>query len=135
MAMSLEDQLIHDEDLKTKPYRCPAGKLTIGVGRNLDDNGLSEDECMILLRNDIARCKRELGFYEWYTMQPPGVREALINMCFNMGISRLREFKKMISALQVRKYSTAAIEALDSAWSKQVGDRSKRVAAAIRAGI
>lgn len=51
-------ELIRDEDLKTKVYKCPAGKPTIGVGRNLDpDNdgrfgsgepGLTPQELLIL---------------------------------------------------------------------------------------
>ena len=58
--MNIKDFIIKHEGLKLKPYICPAGKITIGVGRNIEDNGISEDEAMYLLNNDIKRCKTEL---------------------------------------------------------------------------
>lgn len=61
---SIEDQLILHERLKLKPYRCSAGKLTIGVGRNLEDKGISEEEALFLLRNDIAEAELQLTQYD-----------------------------------------------------------------------
>lgn len=43
------DQLIRDEGLRLFPYRCTAGKLTVGIGRNLDNNPLTADEAMVFL--------------------------------------------------------------------------------------
>ncbi|MGE4118933.1 MAG: lysozyme [Candidatus Nitrosocosmicus sp.] len=134
MTLSLRDWLIRHEGIKQKPYRCTAGKLTIGVGRNLDDNGISLEECYYLLDNDIKRCKKDLENYQWYTKQPPGVKDALVNMCFNLGINRLLKFKKMILALSASHFHQAANEALDSLWAKQVGQRAKDVANMIRDG-
>lgn len=84
--------------------------------------------------NDFARCERELAPYPWYVNQPEGVQAALMNMCFNLGIGRLLGFRKMIMALTAKDYTTAAIEALDSKWAKQVGQRAKDVALMIREG-
>lgn len=51
----LINDLIRDEGLKLKPYRCTSNKLTIGIGRNLDDNGITEAEARYLLHNDLGR--------------------------------------------------------------------------------
>lgn len=56
----LKKELIRDEGFRSKPYKCTAGKLTIGVGRNIEDNGITEDEAMYLLENDIASCIKQL---------------------------------------------------------------------------
>ena len=57
------------------------------------------------------------------------IRESvLINMLFNMGLTRVYGFKKMIAALQVDDYKLASKEMLDSKWARQVGPRAKRLA-------
>ncbi len=91
-------------------------------------------EAEFLFENDLKRTQRELCRCDWYTMQPPGVRAALQNMCFNLGLPRLLSFKKMIAALEKKDYLLASIEALNSKWAKQVGQRSKDIALVISEG-
>lgn len=134
MDHTLKKWITHDEGRKPKPYVDTVGKISIGIGRNLTDNGLSQDEIDYLFANDYKRVEQELAPHKWYTKQPEGVRNALFNMCFNMGINRLLGFKKMIAALDNRNYTIAAIEALNSKWAKQVGQRAKDIAAMIRDG-
>lgn len=129
---TIEEWLIQHEDLENFPYRCSTGKLTIGVGRNLEDTGISDEESLYLLRNDIKRCKSELVKYSWYVRQPEQVKIALINMCFNLGIQRLLKFKKTIKALEEKNYPLAAKHALNSKWAKQVGQRAIDVTELIR---
>jgi lysozyme len=131
---SLKDWLIRNEGIKQTPYTDTVGKLTIGVGRNLTDRGLTLEEVYYLLDNDIDTARTNLEHYSWYVIQPFGVRDALCNMCFNMGLTRLLKFEKMIEALKAKKYQKAAAEALDSVWAKQVGKRAQEVAAVIREG-
>lgn len=135
MHSRLRDWLIECEGLNLEPYIDSVGKTTIGVGRNLTDRGISRKEALFLLEEDVAICMQELESRPWYTKQPPGVREALINMCFNLGMPRLLTFKKMIRALEAKKHHQAAIEALDSRWATQVGNRAKQVAERIRCGM
>lgn len=122
---SIEQQLIRHEGLRLKPYRCPAGKLTIGVGRNIEDRGISEEEAMFLLRNDIETCKRELNErYPFILSLDPERYNVLVNMCFNMGIERLSQFRRMLAHISLGNYIEAAKEGLDSQWAKQVGPRA-----------
>ena len=130
----LEEWIKHCEGYRSHPYLDTVKKVTIGYGRNIDDNGISQQEAEMMLRNDIARCKTELAPYPWYVNQPAGVQMALVNMCFNLGIGRLLGFRKMIMALTVKDYANAALEALDSKWATQVGQRAKDVAVMIREG-
>lgn len=131
---NLKDWIKKCEAFKSHPYLDTVGKLTIGWGRNIEDNGISQAEGDFMFDNDFARCERELAPYPWYVNQPEGVQAALMNMCFNLGIGRLLGFRKMIMALTAKDYTTAAIEALDSKWAKQVGQRAKDVALMIREG-
>ena len=135
LIAQLKQDLKLDEGLKLKPYHCTADKLTIGIGRNLADVGISEDEAMILLENDIKSAYGALdrNVKWWRKMHEPAQR-ALCNMCFNLGITRLLKFKKMLSALERGDYHTAADEALNSKWAKQVGSRADRIANLIRKG-
>ena len=133
-STSIKDWIKFHEGLRLKPYQDTVNKTTIGFGRNIEDNGISREEAEFLFENDFARCERELSPYPWYVNQQECVKAALLNMCFNLGISRLLGFRKMIMALVAKDYTTAALEALDSKWAEQVPNRAKDVAMMIREG-
>lgn len=122
----LVKQLIEHEGLRLKPYRCSAGKLTIGIGRNLDDRGITEKEAMLLLRNDILECVKDLRtIFPRFERIAETRRNVLIDMRFNLGPKRFRGFKKMIAAVKARDFEEAARQMADSQWYWQVGDRAK----------
>lgn len=117
---ALAAEIVAVEGLKLKPYHCTAGKLSIGVGRNLEDRGISEDEARYLFKNDVAIIESELDRnVPWWRNMTPGRQRGLINMAF-MGVPRLMGFKKMLAALQAGDGHTAAAEARDSKWSHDV---------------
>lgn len=127
--MSLIDDLIRDEGKVLHPYKDTVGKVTIGVGRNLDDMGVSESEAMLMLLNDIDRVRKELKKnIPWYTTLPKPAQKGLENMCFNLGWPRLSGFRRMLAALENRHFNAAADESLDSKWARQVGARATRIA-------
>ena len=129
----LEQDLIRDEGERLKPYKCTAGKVTIGVGRNLDDVGISKHESRMMLEEDIKRIGWELDRnIEGWRQYPEGVARGIANMCFNLGWPRLSGFKKMLAAIREGDYDRAADEALDSKWANQVGARADRIAALFR---
>lgn len=114
------------EGLRLEPYLCTAGKLTIGYGRNLQDRGISKQEAIYLLENDVAMvladCEREFEF--WDKLDP--VRKAVLaDMVFNMGIAGVKRFKKMLAAIQEKDWLEAGEQMKDSRWYLQVGRRSK----------
>jgi lysozyme len=132
-ALRLAQDLLRDEGLRLKPYRCTAGKLTIGVGRNLDDRGISESEALHLLDNDIKACWGQVvGSLPWAVHAPEAVQEVLANLCFNLGLAGLLGFRQTLALLQAGRYAEAALELLRSKWAGQVGARAERLAQRLR---
>lgn len=128
--MSLRDDLIRDEGLRLKPYRCTAGKLTIGVGRNLDDVGITRDEALYLLDGDIARVKAEVRkAFPWFDGLDDDRQDVVLNMVFNLGLYRFSQFHQTIKAIESGDYKKAAEQMRKSLWARQVGARAERLAA------
>lgn len=127
--LKIEKQILDHEGFSEKAYLCTAGKLTIGVGRNLDDKGISRDEAIVLLRNDIAECEADLFkiFGQSLFNLDDNRRHALIDMRFNLGPIGFRNFKRTIKAVQDKDFARAAEEMKDSLWYEQVGKRGKKL--------
>jgi len=131
----LIDTLRRHEGVKDTLYKCTSDKWTIGVGRNLEDVGLSEEEIDFLLLNDIIRTKDLMDNYmPWHKDLDKVRQEALINFVFNVGIGTAMKFKNGMSSLEEGDYPSAAAHMLDSAWAKQVGDRAIEITQMIETG-
>lgn len=125
-------------------YKCPAGANTIGVGRNLDANGLSDEEAMYLLENDIREAERGLvqiltGYRVSLESVSPVRFAALVNVCFNIGKPSLSGFVRMFRAIRQQDWNKAGDELLDSDYASDdpavgVGDRADELAEQIRTG-
>ena len=132
---SLEDQLITHEGLELKPYQCTADKLTIGVGRNIEDRGITEDEARYLLKNDIKIVEDELLSKKPMVAELDAVRQrVLVDMGFNLGIPTLLKFQNMWLAIEQEDFIQASIEMMDSRWARQVGQRAHKLSEAMRIG-
>jgi lysozyme len=136
----LRSQLMIDEGLRLKPYVDTVGKLTIGVGRNLEDVGISHVEAMYLLENDIDRAIRDLvALFPWFSKLDPVRQTVLVNMAFNMGLGSptrgLRSFVRTLKAIEEGRYEDAAEGMLASKWARQVGQRAVRLAKMMRTGM
>lgn len=128
-------ELIRDEGIRLRPYRCTAGKLTIGVGRNLEDVGISVEEANHMLDADIDRAAAALDkALPWWRDLSEARQRVLLNMCFNLGIGSLLGFKNTLAAIKAGRYEDAATGMLASKWAGQVGDRAKRLAAMMKTG-
>ena len=124
-----KNRLCRHEGMMLKPYRCPSGRLTIGVGRNLEDTGLSKSEALFLLDNDLRRVELECArAFDWFDTLDDVRKRVLIEMAFNMGLSGLMTFRNMLKAIKQKDYVKASEEMLDSLWAKQVKTRAYRLA-------
>jgi lysozyme len=133
--LSLAAQLEIEEGKKARMYLDTEGCWTAGVGRNLSERPFSEDEIQLMLKNDIAIAEAALDRNcPWWRSMTEARQQALAGMCFQLGISRLLGFKKMLVMLEAGRWDAAAAEALDSKWAKQVPARAKRVTDLIRKG-
>ncbi len=131
----LQERIKNHEGFSKKLYKCPAGKLTIGYGRNIEDNGITQKEADLMLETDVDVAIREVRevFDDFKTFGK--VRQnALIDMMFNLGKPTFLKFKKMIKAIKIKDWVNASEEARKSLWYNQVGDRSKRIVKELREG-
>jgi len=131
----LREQLIRHEGRRKKPYVDTVGKVSIGVGRNLTDRGLSPAEIDYLFENDIDSCIADLdNNLPWWRELSDARQHVLLDMCFNMGIKRLLKFVNTLADVQAGRYNDAADNMLKSKWAGQVGQRAKTLARMMRDG-
>ena len=152
---ALIDQLILHEGMKLEVYKDHLGIDTIGIGRNLEDRGITDGElafmnmlkaeiyeqgitethARFLLSNDIDIVEKELVASHPCTAGLDDVRcRVLLDMAINLGMPRLNKFKNMWKAVHDRDFSLAAVEMLDSRWASQVGQRAVHLSTAMREG-
>lgn len=125
----LEAMIVRHEGIKLRPYPCPAGKMTIGVGRNLEDNGITKEEALMMMRHDILLAFGELSAHVPIFSQLSTARQSvLIDMHFNLGLPRLLKFEKMLEAVDSLDFEKVASEMLNSTWAKQVKGRAVELA-------
>jgi lysozyme len=132
----IKAQLVRHEGLRLKPYRCTAGKLTIGIGRNLDDRGISQKEAYAMLERDIHDCEQCLldEIPNVYNGLDEIRQSVLLNMCFNLGIKGLLGFKNTLAFIGAGDWERAANGMLASKWAKQVGKRAIELSEMMRKG-
>lgn len=130
----LLDTIMRHEGLRLYPYKDTVGKLTIGVGRNLDDNGISETEALYMLNNDIDDVVEEAKSFWWWEELDDVRQEVVLNMLFNLGLPTFKQFINTIKAIEEQNWNRAAKEMLDSRWAKQVGVRAIELSDAMRKG-
>jgi len=135
MNDNLIEMLKRHEGFRSKPYRCSAGKLTIGFGRNLQDVGISKQEATYLLLQDIEKATEDAkSLFPNFDSFTPNRQNALINMIFNLGINRFKLFKNTIKAIKIGDWTSAAKHAKQSRWHNQVGIRAIEIEDLLREG-
>jgi lysozyme len=139
----LEQELTRDEGKRLKPYRDSVGKLTIGIGHNLDDKGISPAVCALMFAEDVAEHAALLDRHlSWWRNLDEIRQRVLMNMAFNMGVGpsdeqplgKLLTFKNTLAAMARGDYEAAADGMSASAWAKQVGVRATRLVSMMRTG-
>ncbi len=128
-------QLKIDEGIRLKPYTDIKGKITIGMGRNLTDVGISQAESDYLASHDlqIALNLADEAVRDFYTLSTP--RQAIIiQMAFNLGRKTLGEFTQFLDYIDAREYDKAADDLLNTTAAKELPARYGRYANIIRNG-
>ena len=132
---TLRARIVRHEGLRLKPYPDTMGKLTIGVGRNLTDVGISEAEAHMMLDNDILKARRAITENMlWVTQMDNARYGVLLEMVFQMGIGGVLKFKNTLAAMQRGDYTAAAAGMLDSLWAKQTPARATELAKIMATG-
>ncbi len=133
---TITQQLTHEEGYRLKPYLDSKNKITIGIGRNLTDDGLSPDEVAYLFNNDLIKHAKDLDSkLSWWRSLDTVRQKVLLDMCFNMGIENLLKFKNTLHFVQTKQYHNAKLSMLSSLWAKETGIRATNLATMMDTGI
>jgi len=121
----IKKRLIDFEGLVLKSYTCPTGYTSVGVGRNLETNGITEEEAMYLLNNDISTVIKKLDkhWIAWRKL-PITAQYVCIDLVFNMGINSFMSFRFTRSYMELGEWEKAGDELLNSKYAEQVGRRA-----------
>lgn len=117
-----------------KPYMCPAGRWSIGYGRNLEDVGISTEEAEILLTNDLRAAERQAEAFEWFSDLDGARQEVILEMIFQLGFTGVRKFQRMIHAIRLEDWDGASREMMNSHWHTQTPKRCEELAKIMREG-
>lgn len=131
---NITEQLILHEGLKLKPYKDSEGFLTIGIGRNLEGKGITKEEALFLLKNDIDDALSNLKGLDWFYQLNYARQKVIIDMTVNLGFKGLLKFERMIEAIKAKDFDRAAYEMEDSLWYHQVKTRAKRLIRMMKTG-
>lgn len=131
---ALKVMLRAHEGVRTRPYHDTVGRITVGVGRNLDDKPLKPDEIEYLLDGDVQDVLAECRTFSWFVKLNEVRQLVIADMLFNLGFARFKAFSMTIAALERGDYDLAATNMLQSKWAVQVGQRARDLAQMMRAG-
>lgn len=115
---ALIEMIKRHEGLRLKPYKCTAGKLTIGYGRNLEAKGITRDEAEAMLTKDLQDAERDAREYAgvyWISLNEAR-RAVLVDMSFAMGLAGLKAWKGLLRALAKGDYMLCAESLRSSKW-------------------
>ena len=130
----LSKQLQIEEGVRLQLYQDTKGIWTIGVGHNIQANGISPAVAELMLSEDIATSVTFLSKYSWFANLSDVRKAAIIDMSF-MGLDRLLHFVLMIAALAKGDFTEARAQVVNSQWYTDVGHgRGDRIANMIETG-
>ena len=126
---SLTKTIAQAEGFRSKPYLCTAKVWTFGHGLTY----IEEEESYEILSQRIKkRHKRLAKSLDWYTDLPDEVQCVIIEQTYQLGVSGMLKFKKMIAAMKESNWKQAAEEMIDSKWYRQTPGRVERLSAIVR---
>ena len=130
--MSLIEQIKKHEGFRSTVYQCTEGYDTIGYGFAIKDLALDKDIADLILERKLKDLEKKIASrFGWFYNSPKVIKDAVVNMCYQIGISGFSKFKKTIYYLETEQYEEASTECLDSLWAKQTPHRAKEVSEAI----
>lgn len=130
----LEARLNRSEGRRQFPYKDTVGKLTIGVGFNLDDVGLLPEEIDFILRNRIRLAAEDAAKLPAFAKLDSVRQTVLVDMVYNMGLDTVKKFRNTLAYMEAGDYFAAARGMRNSLWARQVGRRAEELARIMESG-
>ena len=136
MSENLIDRLKAHEGYRRFAYECSEGRLTIGYGTMIENggHGIPEPIAEALLTDYVNVIYAQMSAHRWFTDLNQARQECIVEMCYQLGVEGVSEFKNMISSLKAEIWLGAAEHALDSLWARQTPARAAEVARRLAAG-
>ena len=139
----IKEDLIRHEGYVREIYLCSEGYPTFGVGHLVTEadpeytwpvgTPVEDERILSAFHDDYQDAYTDAcAVFTDLELQPSNVIRVCVNMAFNLGRTRLGQFKKMIKAVNVGDYKKAAEEMIDSRWYHQVGRRSQELVELMR---
>lgn len=116
------------------PYVDTVGKITVGYGRNITDKGISAAEASMLLEHDIEEALAGAESFPWFATLNPVRQKAIVDLVFNLGLTKFRKFVKTIASIEAGDFVQAGQQLQQSLWFRQVGRRGSRIVRMITTG-
>jgi lysozyme len=132
--MTLKARIKLHEGKRNKPYMDSVGVLTIGYGRNLDDIGISDEECDHLFERDFDRAQRNAGRFSFFSDLSKERQGVIIEMIFQLGFTGTSKFRQFIAAIKKDDWGEASEQMMDSRWHDQTPERCEELAEIFRLG-
>ena len=131
--MMLLDNIKESEGFRDKVYKCTQGYDTIGYGFAVKDLILDEDVAEIILQRKLEALTERIELNMPFVKDlPESVKDVVIEMCYQIGLSGFMKFKKTIAFLRLRKFQEASVEMCDSRWYSQTPNRARKLAKIVR---
>ena len=109
-------------------YKDSLGIDTIGYGFAIKDLELDEDICEIILERKLHALEDSINLkFSWYKYMPQEIKDVVMEMCYQLGVTGVSKFKKTIAYLQNKQWEEASVEMLDSLWARQTPNRAKEL--------
>ena len=133
VSLELLNSIRKHEGFRAKVYKDTLDFDSIGYGFAIKDLVLDEDIANIILQRKLEALIRGIEFrFGWFADLPGTVKDVVIEMSFQLGLSGFSKFKKTIEHLKNEEWESAADEMLDSKWSVQTPNRAKALSDRVR---
>ena len=131
--MKLIDSIKQHEGYVKRVYKDSLGIDTIGYGFAIKDLELDQDICDMILDRKLKDLERMVNSkFNWYRYMPPEIKNVVIEMCYQLGVTGFSNFRKTITFLQNKQFHDASVEMLDSRWAEQTPVRAKELSNRVR---
>ena len=144
-SQELKAQIKDHEGEVLEIYEDSLGYLTLGVGHLIQKSDpeygqpagtpVSQEVVDLYYESDFDKHLKEtihvFGDEKDFYALPEDIQHVLVNMCFNLGGTRMSKFRNMLSACREHDWEKMAAEMEDSRWFKQVGRRSVELQASV----
>jgi lysozyme len=126
--MSLIESIKQHEGYVGVVYKDSLGIDTIGYGFAIKDLELDRDICDIILKRKLKALEDRVNLkFSWYKYMPQEIKDVVMEMCYQLGVTGVSKFKKTLAYLQDKRWEEASVEMLDSLWAKQTPNRAKEL--------